>query len=142
MKTINYADFLVQKGIISAVMRVEFVTEKMLYITLRGRWCDIIVLNIHAPTEYKIDDMKGSFYVELERVFDKFPKYHMKILLGNFSAKIGKKCILKQTTGNESLHEINNVNEVRIATFATSNNLTVKSTMFPHTYLHTELSPS
>jgi hypothetical protein len=34
-----------------------------------------------APTEDKTDDVKGSFYEELERVFDKFPKYHKKILL-------------------------------------------------------------
>jgi hypothetical protein len=32
--------------------------------------------------------MKDSCYEEPERVFDKFPKYHMKILLG-FSAKAG-----------------------------------------------------
>jgi hypothetical protein len=41
----------------------------------------IIVLNIHAPTEDKTDDVKDSFYEELERLFDKFPEYHMKILL-------------------------------------------------------------
>jgi hypothetical protein len=41
----------------------------------------IIVLNVHAPTEDKIDDIKDRFYEELEQVFDKFPKYHMKILL-------------------------------------------------------------
>jgi hypothetical protein len=29
------------------------------HITLRGRWCDIIVLNVHAPTEDKCDDTKG-----------------------------------------------------------------------------------
>jgi hypothetical protein len=52
----------------------------MSYIILRGRWCHIIVLNVHAPTEDKTDDVKDSFYEELERVFDKFPKYHMKIL--------------------------------------------------------------
>jgi hypothetical protein len=46
----------------------------MSYITLRGRWCDIIVLNVHAPEEEKIDDMKESFYEELQRVFDKFSK--------------------------------------------------------------------
>jgi hypothetical protein len=28
---------------------------------LRGRWCHIIVLNVHAPTEDKTDDVKGSF---------------------------------------------------------------------------------
>jgi hypothetical protein len=59
----------------------------MSYIILRGRWCDIIVLNVHAPTENKIDDVKKSFYEELEHVFDKFPKYHMKIVLGDFNAR-------------------------------------------------------
>jgi hypothetical protein len=39
-----------------------------------GRWCDIIVLNVHASTEDKRDDMKESFYEELERVFDHFPR--------------------------------------------------------------------
>jgi hypothetical protein len=51
----------------------------MSYITLRGRWCDIIVLNVHAPTEDKNDDMKDSFYEELERVLDLFPKHHMTV---------------------------------------------------------------
>jgi hypothetical protein len=67
--------------IISAVKRVEFVSHRMSYVILRGRWSDIIVPNVHAPTEDKIDDVKDSFYDELERVFDKFPKCHMKILL-------------------------------------------------------------
>jgi hypothetical protein len=70
--------FFIHKRIISAVKRVKFVSDRMLYIILRGRWCDIIVLNVHAPTEDKIDDMKDRFYEELEHVFDKFPKYHMK----------------------------------------------------------------
>jgi hypothetical protein len=46
-------------------------------------------LNIHAATEDKIDDVKGSFYEELERVFNKFPKYRIKTLL-DFSAKVGR----------------------------------------------------
>jgi hypothetical protein len=37
--------------------------------------------DVHTPTEDNIDDVKDSFYEELEHVFDKFPKYHMKILL-------------------------------------------------------------
>jgi hypothetical protein len=30
-------------------------------------------------------------------VFDKFPKYHMKILLGDFNAKVGREEIFKLT---------------------------------------------
>jgi hypothetical protein len=42
---------------------------------------------------------KDMFYEELEHVFDKFPKYHMKILLGEFNAKVGKEDIFKPTVG-------------------------------------------
>jgi hypothetical protein len=45
--------FFVHKRIISAVKRAEFVSDRMSYIILRGRWCRIIVLNVHAPTEEK-----------------------------------------------------------------------------------------
>jgi hypothetical protein len=45
---------------------------------------------VHAPTEDKDKDIKGSFYEELEQVFDQFPRYHMKILLGDFNAKVGR----------------------------------------------------
>jgi hypothetical protein len=45
--------FFVHKRIISAVKKVEFVSDRMSYIILRGRMCNIIVLNVHAPTEDK-----------------------------------------------------------------------------------------
>jgi hypothetical protein len=61
---------------------------------------------LHTPTEDKIDDAKDSFHEELKCVFDKFPKYHVKILLGYFSIKVGREDIFKPTIGNESLQEI------------------------------------
>jgi hypothetical protein len=84
----------------------------------------------------KTDDAKDSFYEELERVFDKIHKYHMKILLGDFYAKVGREDILKPTIANESLHEISNDNGIRLVNFATSKNLRVKRTMFPHRNIH------
>jgi exonuclease III len=108
----------------------------MSYIILRGRWCHIIVLNVYTPTEDKTDDVKHSFYEELERVFDKFPKYHMKIMLGEFNAKVGREDIFKPTIWNESLHEISNNNGGRLVYHAISKNVSVKSTMFPHRNIH------
>jgi hypothetical protein len=116
----------VHNRIISAVKRVEFVSDRMSYIILRGRWCDIIVLNVHAPTEDKIDDMQDRFYEDLEYVFDKIPKYHMKILLGNFPAKVGREDIFKPTTRNDSLRAISSDNGVRVVNLVTSKILTVK----------------
>jgi hypothetical protein len=31
------------------------------------------------------------FYEELEQVFDHFPQYHMKVILGDFNEKIGER---------------------------------------------------
>jgi len=49
---------------------------------------------VHAPSEEKSDDSKDSFYEELEQVFlYNFLKYHMKIILGDFNAKVGRENI-------------------------------------------------
>jgi hypothetical protein len=49
--------FFIHNRIMSAVNRVEFVGDRMSYIILRGRWCNIIVLNVHSPNEDKIEDI-------------------------------------------------------------------------------------
>jgi hypothetical protein len=36
----------------------------------------------------------------MERVLDKFPKYHMKVLVGDFNAKVGREDIFEPTIGN------------------------------------------
>jgi len=82
------------------------------YIVLRGRWFNIIVLNVHAPNEEKSDDSKDSFHEELEQVFYHFLKYHMKSQLGDFNAKVGRENIFKPTIGNESPHQDSNDNGV------------------------------
>ena len=71
-----------------------------------------------------------------QKVFDHFPKYHKKILLGDFNAKVGREDIFKPIIGQESLHQDSKDNGVRIVSIATSKNLVVKSTMFPHRNIH------
>jgi hypothetical protein len=60
----------------------------------------------------------------------------MKILLGDFNAKLGREDIFKLTSGNDSLHEGSNDNGVRVVNFTTSKILVLKSTMFPHRNIH------
>jgi exonuclease III len=115
----------------SAVKRVEFVSYRMSYLILRGHWFHVTVLNIHAQSEDKVDDVKDSFNEELEHMFDKFSKYHAIILLGDFNVKVDREDTFKLTTVNECLNEISNDNGVGVVNFATSKNLTVKSMMFP-----------
>ena len=58
--------FSVHHRIASAVKRADFVSDRVSYIVLKGRWYNIIVLNVHAPSEEEIDDLKDSFYEEME----------------------------------------------------------------------------
>ena len=51
----------VHHRMVSAVKGVEFFSDRMSYIILRGRWCNIIVLNVHGLSEEKSDDSKDSF---------------------------------------------------------------------------------
>jgi hypothetical protein len=47
--------------VVPAVKGVEFLSDGMSFMVPRHRWCDIIILNAHAPTEEKSDDSKYSF---------------------------------------------------------------------------------
>jgi len=58
---------------ISAVKGVEFVSDRIPDIVLKGRWCNIIVLNVYAPSEEKNYVSKESFYEEFGQVFVIFP---------------------------------------------------------------------
>jgi hypothetical protein len=60
----------------------------------------------------------------------------MKILSGDFNAKVGRENIFKPTIVNESFHRTSYDSGIRVVNFATSKNLVVKSTMFPHCEIH------
>jgi hypothetical protein len=95
-----------------------------------------MVLNVRAPTKCKIGDMKDRINEKLECVFDEFPKNHTNILLRDFKVERDMEDTFKLTLGNANLHKIINDNGVRVVNFATSKNLTVKSTMFPYHNIH------
>jgi hypothetical protein len=60
-----------------------------------------------ALTENKIDDKVA------------FMKYHIKICLGDFNAKVGTEDIFKPIVRIESLHEISNDNGIKVVGFTT-----------------------
>jgi hypothetical protein len=53
MKIMTRVHNFVHKRIISALEKIEIVSDKM-YIILRGRWCDIFVLSVHSPIKCKV----------------------------------------------------------------------------------------
>jgi hypothetical protein len=68
----------------------------------------------------------------LEKEYKKCPKHDIKILLGDFNAKIGQEENLKPVTGMNSLHKVSNDNGMRLISYVASMDMVVRSTLFPH----------
>jgi hypothetical protein len=70
MKIINWEqDFFFNYTIVSSVKTVDFVSDRVSYIVLRGCWCNIIALIVHASSGEKSDESKDSFYEDLSWLF-------------------------------------------------------------------------
>ena len=91
---------------------------------------------MHPTREEGSAGSKERIWEELGQLFDHFPKYRMKILLGEFNAKLGREDIFKPTIGNESPHQDSNDNGIRIVNVGTSESLVFKDTMFPQQNFH------
>jgi len=70
--------YFVHNRIVSAVKKVDFVSDTMPFIVLRGCWSIIVVLNVHVTSEERSDVSKGSFYGKLELVFCHLPRTKRK----------------------------------------------------------------
>jgi hypothetical protein len=105
---------------ISAVKRVEFVSDRMTYIVLRGRWCKIIFLTCMHQVRRKVMIQKSFFFNKLQQVLDYFPKYNKKNLLRYFIAKLGRENIFTLKDGNNTLYLDINDSGVRTVNVATS----------------------
>jgi len=62
----------------SAVTREQLVRDRMLYLGLRGGWCDVLI--VLASTEDRRYDSEDILCEELEQAFEQFPKCCVKFL--------------------------------------------------------------
>lgn len=84
------------------------------------------------------------FYDSLDNVCYLILNNKVKILLGDFNAKISKGLIYRPTIRKESLHRVSNHNSTRLVNFAMTRNMVVSNTTFPHKniYKQTWVSPT
>ena len=64
--------------------------------------------------------MKEEFYNLLEQNINQIANSNIKIILGDFNAKVGKEDIYKPTIGNESLHNETDNNGLKMIQFTIS----------------------
>ena len=84
----------------------------------------------------KIDTTKDAFYDKLEVLYNRCTRYDIKILVGDFNAKVGREGIFGPTVGKHSLHKKTSDNGFRLVSFAAAQNMVISSTRFQHRNIH------
>lgn len=96
-------------------------TEKLIcYILLNRTFFNIAVIFYYSPTEENEDEKKNKFYKELEEVYDRLPRHSIKILLGDFNAKIDWEIMYRPMIGKNSFYKNSNDNGTQLINMAIS----------------------
>lgn len=95
----------------------------------------MVLINVDAPTAEKDKIKKELFYATLEDVFNT-SEAQVRLILGDFNAKIGREQCYRNTVGVYSLHATSNDNESKLINFAMGKELVIKSTIFPRKGIH------
>jgi hypothetical protein len=90
----------------------------------------------HAPTEEKNEDIKDIFYEDLETTIIKCPKKDVKILPGDFNAKVSSEDPENAVVGKYGLHTESNNNGLRLFGLANALNMVIGSTTFSYKNSH------
>ena len=57
---------------------------------LRVKWFSCTLINVHAPTNEKTDEIKEELYNLLEQNVNQIANSDIKTVLGDINAKVGK----------------------------------------------------
>jgi exonuclease III len=128
--------FIVSKKIRDIVMDFQPISMRLCKLRLRGKFHNYSIVCVHAPTEEKSDHEKDILYELLERAQDSCPVHDVKIVIGDFNAKIGHSDNARPFVGKDSLHDESNNNGGRLTNYAVSQNMIIGSTKFPHKRIH------
>ena len=124
--------FLVKKETEKNILGFEPYNDRICKLRMKGKYHNLSLLCVHAPTEDSDNIVKEQFFEELQKVQDRIPKHDVVILLGDMNAKIGLEDAYSSVTGKHSLHVESNSNGEFICEYAAANNMYIMSTKFKH----------
>jgi exonuclease III len=91
--------FLINKKYKLLIMGFSPETDHICSLRIRGVFFNTTIICVHAPAEEKVEMQKDDSYEDLERIYMKAPKHDIKIMMGDFNAKVGKESGLAPNVG-------------------------------------------
>jgi hypothetical protein len=84
------------------ILGFETYNEGTRELKIKGKYNNITLINVHAPTLDKIDEDKKQFYKDLQYVVDKVQIGDRVITLFELMAKFGKEGVYSNVTGKHT----------------------------------------
>jgi hypothetical protein len=128
--------FYVNSRLLPNILRFVPVNDRHYLIRVRGKFRYYCIINAHAPTEDKDDEEKDNFYLQLETIYSQCPKHDIKIVLGDFNAKVGKEENNYPHVGRNGLHEECNGKGHKLVQFTAATDMIIGGTIFTHKNTH------
>ena len=139
--------FAVHKSVRDNILDFNSISERISTITFKSGNKKYTVINVHAPTNdhnRKKPQEVVDFWEDLEELTNQIPQNHIKIVLGDLNAQLGKEKKYKEITGPFTAHNRTNKNGEHFIKYCKNFNLKIMSTQFqkPRQKLTTWRSPN
>ena len=72
-----------------SVLGYETVNDRIITIRIQGRALNLTIIQVYAPTTEASESDIEDFYSSLQETFDAAPSKDIKLLIGDFNAKVG-----------------------------------------------------
>jgi exonuclease III len=110
--------FLVNNAVKLTINGFEPVSHRICVLRIAGRFLHYNLINVNGPTEDSDEEEKENFYDVLNKVYKKYPRHDVKIILGDMNAQVGKDLVCERNVGKYEVHEKTNDNGSRLIDFA------------------------
>jgi hypothetical protein len=92
--------FLVMKELMGSILGFEQFNERICKIRIKGKYHNIRIVNMHAPTEAKDNGTKEVFCEDLQKIMDRIPKDDILLVMEIFMLKLGKRAEINRSLEN------------------------------------------
>ena len=82
--------FYVNGEFLKYVKDFKIINERICCLRLKAKWFSCTLINVHAPTNEKTEEIREEFCNLLEQNINPIARADNKIILGDFNAKVGE----------------------------------------------------
>ena len=112
----------------NALIGYSPISDRIIKVRIQAKPHNITFIQCYAPTSLASDEEIDSFYNSLQETMDSIPNRDIKVVMGDFNAKVGQGST-NMACGKFGLGE-QNIRGEDLLEFCSSNNLTIANTLF------------